>query len=150
MTKDTPVKCTRCRFQHREAERILKPRPRQSATALQVSDTCCPRCNCKSFYDMRPQVAWCWASGLIENGDAVPADGEDGRGPIVIATGPKYALKPLLDAVARHGRGASLGLLLVPGVPEATDPLTAADALRSWLDWCAKGKSRRRDGVKFY
>ncbi|WP_353191973.1 hypothetical protein [Pandoraea pnomenusa] len=149
MTRDTFVKCTRCRFQHREAERVLKPRPRQSTATLRVSDTCCPRCNCKSFYDMRPQVAWCWASGLIEIGDAAPANSADGRGPIVIATGPKYALKPFLDVVARHGKGESSGLLLVPGVPEAEDPLQAAGALRSWIDWCAKSKSCQRDGIQF-
>ena len=147
--KDTLVKCTRCRFQHREAERLLKPRPRKSVNGLQVSDTCCPRCNGKSFYDMRPQVAWCWATGLIEIGDEAPADNQDGSGPIVVATGPKYALKPYLDAVARHGQGASSGVLLVPGVPEASDSLEAAAALRTWIDWCAKGKSYRRDGIRF-
>lgn len=98
---------------------------------------------------MTPQVAWCWASGVIEIGDQEPADQVDGSGPIVIARGPKYALQGRLEVVARHGRGKGEGLLLVPGVPEADSQREAGDALEKWLTWCAASRSARRDGVTF-
>lgn len=99
---------------------------------------------------MRLQVAWCWASGLIEIGDQAPGDSTDGGGAIVIATGPKSSLKGVLSAVARHGMGASAGKLLVPGVPEAGTQKDAADALSAWLSWCAKNNGKKhRDGVQF-
>lgn len=91
---------------------------------------------------MRPQVAWCWASGLIEIGNAMPANGPDGDGPIEIARGPKSDLEGVLNVLARHGKGASAGKLLVPGVPEASDGRAAIDALNIWLAWCAKNRSR--------
>ena len=142
----TPVKCTRCRHMHTEADRITRPRPRRSTSAIQVSDMVCPRCGGHSYYDCTPQVAWCWASGLIDIGDALPPDGPGG-GAIEIATGPKYALKGQLSALARHGKGASAGKLLVPGVPEAEGQRAKGDALARWLAWC--GQRKNRDGVKF-
>jgi len=141
------VKCTRCRNEHRESERISRPRPRRSRSEIQVDDLVCPRCGCTSFYDCTPQVAWCWASGLIEIGDAMPADGPDGSGAIEIACGPRYALKPKLEGVARHGKGANARQLLAPGVPEAEGQVAKCDALIAWLTWCRKSKSR--DGVVF-
>lgn len=144
---DIPVKCCRCRHTHAEADRVAKLDQRRSAGRIQVSDLVCPRCRCTTFYDLRPQVAWCWASGLIEIGDALPADGPNGGGAIEIATGPKYALKAQLAVLARHGQGASAGKLLVPGVPEADDERAKCGALAEWLKWCGARKSR--DGVTF-
>jgi len=149
MMKALQVKCTRCRFKHQHSERVDRPRPRRSTSEIPVSDSCCPRCGCKSFYDMSPQIAWCWASGLIEIGDAPPADNAEGGGPIVIAEGPQSFLKSYLGVVARHGKGENSGKLLVPGVPEATDQKHAADALGAWLDWCAKSRAARRQGIVF-
>lgn len=108
----------------------------------------CPRCGCKSYYDCTPQVAWCWASGLIEIGDAMPPDSPDGGGAIEIARGPKYALRAQLSVLARHGKSASAGMLLVPGVPEREDGKDKADALADWLAWCGASRSTR-DGVTF-
>lgn len=144
---DIPVKCTRCRNEHRESERIQHPWPRRSTSEIQVGDLVCPRCGCKSYYDLTPQVAWCWASGRIEIGDFMPTDGPDGSGAIKIAEGPKFSLKSQLSIVARHGQGASRGELLVPGVPESDDQAAKGDALSQWLTWCGKGKVR--DGVVF-
>lgn len=141
--KDILVRCTRCTFRHMESERVQKVRK----TNIAVSDLVCPRCGCKSYFDMRPQVAWCWASGLIQIGDAVPADSASGGGAIVIATGPKVFLESTLSAVARHGYGASEGLLLVPGVPEVDGQDAKADALADWLAWCAKRNGK--NGVMF-
>lgn len=138
---DILVKCTRCRNEHMESERVRKPR------CSIASDLCCPRCGGTSFYDMRPQVAWCWASGLIEVGDSMPDDGPDGSGAIQIASGPKAFLTGRLSVVARHGQGASAGKLLVPGVPEADGQTAKVDALVAFLAWCGKGKPR--DGVVF-
>lgn len=145
MGNDIHVQCTRCRNKHLKSERELVL---TAMSGVAISTFVCPRCCCRNFYDLTPQVAWCWASGLIEIGDKPPADNENG-GPIVIATGPKSFLASHLDVVARHGKGASAGKLLVPGVPEASDQDAAADALSSWLDWCAKGKRNRRYGITF-
>ena len=141
---DIPVQCTRCRNKHMESTRTMLPRGNSRGIAM--SESLCPRCSCKSFFDLTPQVAWCWASGLIEIGDAMPPDGVNG-GPILIASGPKAALKGKLSVLARHGRGASSGKLLVPGVPEAENQRAAGDALAEWLTWCGKRKSK--DGVVF-
>ncbi|HEY0953996.1 MAG TPA: hypothetical protein VGE36_04515 [Roseateles sp.] len=140
---DIPVKCCRCRFEHLESERVQKPSTRGSH-GLNV--LVCPKCRGESYYDLREQVAWCWASGLIEIGDVLPADGPGG-GAIEIARGPKHALKPQLQIVARHGMGASEGLLLVPGVPEAETQEAKGDALSAWLAWC--NKRPLRDGVTY-
>ena len=141
-THDIPVKCTRCRHACMESDWIDVP----SKRLVGCTEKTCPRCGCKTYYDCRPQVAWCWASGLIEIGDAMPAAKPNGGGAIQIAEGPKYALKGKLGAVARHGKGASAGRLLVPGVPEADSEDAKADALAAWLVWCSKGIL---DGVTF-
>jgi uncharacterized paraquat-inducible protein A len=80
--KDILVQCTRCRNKHKESERIAMPSELGKTLV-------CPRCGWKNYYDMTPQVAWCWASGLIEMGDKeqVPEGG------IVVAHGPKAFLK---------------------------------------------------------
>ena len=141
---DISVQCTRCRNKHMESTRTMVPCGNSGGIAM--SESVCPRCSCKSYYDLRPQVAWCWATGLIEIGDAMPPDGADG-GPILIATGPKAHLRGKLSVLARHGKGASSGKLLVPGVPEADTQRAKGDALAEWLAWCGKRKSR--DGVTF-
>lgn len=140
---DIPVKCTRCRHACMESDWIDVPMKGDP----DCSEKTCPRCGCRSYYDCRPLVAWCWASGLIEIGDALPADLPDGGGPIEIARGPKYALKGALSVAARHGKGASARQLLVPGVPEAEGQRAKGDALAAWLKWCAR--RRNRDGVTF-
>lgn len=141
-----PVRCTRCRNEHGHAARVSKPR-KVKPGGIAMSDLVCPACGCKSFYDITPQVAWCWASGLIEVGDQPPADSPQGGGAIVIARGPKYALKLQIAAVARHGQGESAGHLLVPGVPEAQGQKAKGDALAAFLAWCNKRKPK--DGVVF-
>lgn len=95
-------------------------------------------CSAETFNKLKPQVAWCWASGLIEIGDQMPADGPSGEGAIFIAKGPNVELSRQLAHVARPGQGKSAGLLLVPGVPEAEDQQAKADALAAWLDWCGR------------
>jgi len=79
--------------------------------------------------------AYCWASGLIQFGRKVPS------GAIQIARGPANKLRPAIDVLARHGKGASKDCLLVPGVPEAPespDDKAKGDALAAWLAWCSK------------
>lgn len=135
---DIPVQCTRCRNKHMESERVSKSREVAGACTIAFSDMVCPRCGCTTYYDLRPQVAWCWATGLIEIGDQTP------EGAIEIASGPKANLKGFLEVLARHGQGASAGQLLVPGVPEADGQKAKADALAQWLKWCAVRASRRK------
>ncbi len=142
---DIPVRCCRCRYEHMESERLKKPST--TGGGLSMSTLVCPKCSAQSFYDLREQVAWCWASGLIEIGDELPADGPDGGGAIEIARGPKFALKSQLQVVARAGMGASEGCMLVPGVPEVESQEAKAEALAAWLLWC--NKRAPRDGVTF-
>ena len=131
-----PVKCTRCHDIHPESVRSSHPRPHDCIPL--VSDTLCPRCGGTIFIKLKKQVAWCWASGLIEIGDAMPADGPDGAGAILIAEGPWDYLHMALGTFARHGQGESRDLLLVPGVPEAEDQQAKGDALEAWLNRCAR------------
>lgn len=141
---DIPVQCTRCRHQCMESEWPRKP---AKMGGVNVQQHVCPKCGCKSYYDMRPQVAWCWATGLIEVGYAMPADKADGSGAILIAKGPKSSLTAVLDGVVRLSYS---GQRLVPGVPEAATPAAAVDALNAWHAWCAKGNGRKgRHGVEF-
>ena len=140
---DIPVKCTRCRHTCMESEWTWVPSKRHSG----CTEKTCPRCGSKTYYDMRPQVAWCWATGLIEIGDAMPSNNPDGGGAIEIARGPRSALEVRLAVAARHGQGASRYKLLVPGVPEAEGQEAKGDALAEWLTWCRK--SKRSDGVTF-
>lgn len=137
---DFEVQCTRCRNKHKEAERQLQV----------VGDgrwaRVCPRCSCRSFFDIRPQIAWCWASGLIETGneDALP------EGAILIASGAKAYLTGTISALARIGRGVDEGKFLVPGVPELDDQKAKGDALAKWLKWCARNNGHKgRHGVVF-
>lgn len=136
MSHDIPVKCTRCR--HKTMESAWLDKPEGNSVGISMSVKTCPKCGCKSYYDMRPQVAWCWASGLIEVGDQPPSDGSDGSGPIVLARGPKSSLTVALNVTARRGLGANGGKLFVPGVAEAERGTAGVDALCNWLEWCAK------------
>lgn len=106
-------------------------------------------CSAETFNKLKPQVAWCWASGLIEIGDEMPADGPSGGGAILIASGPKADLRRILDVVARHGKDMSHGQLLVPGVPEVEDQQAKGDALAAWLEWCSQ-RSGDTNGVVFF
>jgi hypothetical protein len=137
------IKCTRCRHACMESDWIDIP----SKDFGGCTQKTCPRCGCKSYYDTTPQVAWCWASGLIEIGEHAPAYSSDGSAAIVIAEGPKYALKGVIDVAARHGQGALEGKLLVPGIPDAPNDKAALRALDQWLEWNRKFKRGRRDGV---
>lgn len=133
---DIQVQCTRCRNKHMESERVAV------RTSRIGSELTCPRCGGRSYYDLTPQVAWTWASGLIEWGDEAP------EGSIVIAKGPKSSIKAVLEVVARHGH--ERGVLLVPGVPEAENQRAGVEALDKWLAWCSKGNgNKHRHGVEF-
>lgn len=137
---DILCKCTRCKHTHNESERVSVPRKSDPT----VSELVCPKCRCKSFYDITPSVAWAWASGLIEIGDTVPDDA------IKIAEGVQCRLKSQVGVLARHGQGQSAGRLLVPGVPEASTQEAKGNALAKWLQWCARGNgTKHRNGVVF-
>ncbi|WP_413672284.1 hypothetical protein ACEN9H_23490 [Massilia cellulosiltytica] len=140
MVSDIDVQCTRCRNKHKESDRQHKTGSNGWGQLV------CPRCQCTTYFDIRPQVAWCWASGLIETGDvdAMP------EGAILVASGPKAHLHGTISALARIGRGASEGKFLVPGVPELDDQKAKNDALAKWLTWCARNNGHKgRHGVVF-
>lgn len=136
---DIPVRCCRCKHKHNESERIGKPHRTDHA----ITELCCPRCGARSYYDMTPMFAFCWASGLIEFGESVPT------GAILIARGPKVDLKFEIEVMARHGRGNSDGKLLVPGIPEAADQRAAGDALKIFLIRGTKSRSAKKYGISF-
>lgn len=131
------VQCTRCRNKHHKSDRISKPN-RQGMNIMT-----CPRCGGRGYYDLSPRIAYCWASGLIEFGQSVPA------GAIKLAHGPASHLKSVVEVMARHGRGESAGQLLVPGIPEAADQQAAGDALEAFIDWAGKGSTAKKYGVVF-
>lgn len=138
-THDIPVQCTRCKHKHNESERVGKPDTKHRYMTHMV----CPRCGCKSYYNLIPSVAYCWAGGLIEIGTTVP------DGAIEIARGPKCDLELEIETVARHGMRTSAGKLLVPGIPEAADQAAAGDALAAFLTWAGKSRTAKKRGVVF-
>lgn len=91
-----------------------------------------------------PQVAYCWANGVIEFADAMP------DGALQIATGPQRALVEAVTTVARKGHKE--GVWLVPGLPEAQQQDEALDALMEWLRWCGPKHNAHKlnHGVMFY
>lgn len=147
---DILVQCTRCKNKHMESERISRPMKFNGVIDLNASEMICPRCNCKSYYDLRPVVAWCWASGLIEIGEEEPQTNEHGGGAILIAKGPKVHVQAALNAKARHGYGTDAGKLLVPGVPEAQTGQEKVLALGLWVNEFERlNGSKRYPGVVF-
>lgn len=73
-------------------------------------------------------IAYAWGSGLIEFGNTVP----DGALPIAVAANEQQAelMKASVEVLARHGKGASKGKLLVPGIPEAANQQEGMKALQ--------------------
>lgn len=70
---------------------------------------------------MKPTItAYCWASGLIEFGHALP------EGALPIVTGSEKKVREEVEVLARH---AYNGELLVPGIPEAASQNEAREVL---------------------
>ena len=144
--KDHPIKCTRCKHKCNYSDL----EGRYSKKYGGCTELVCPRCGCRSYYDLSPWFAWSWASGLIELGEQPPELAEDGSGCIVFAKGPRAELKAVVSVLARHGKGDSAGRYLVPGVPEASSGTEAIDAFSQWVDWCMKRNARyAKKGVMF-
>ncbi len=122
----------------------------QTVRGIRASSTCSPldaaasfgrKYFGPSFIEATPQtndfrvrcddraIAWCWQSGRIEIGETAP------KGALAFAHGPRRALEEVMRVAARHGQGASKGLLLVPGVPEADTPDGRLEALMAWVEW---------------
>ena len=147
--KDAKVQCSRCRHVCLLSQWISVP-SKTKLSGVQCHDQVCPRCGCKSFYDLTPWFAWAWASGLIEMGETPPANASDGSGCILFAKGPRADLEAVVKTLARHGKCSSAGRLLVPGVPEAENSIAAVDALSTWVDWCVERNVRyAKRGVVF-
>lgn len=83
---------------------------------------------------MRKYFAFCWASGLIQFADKVPA------GAIQLCCGARTTVVREVTVAARHGVA---GQLLVPGVVEASTETLKADALAVFLAWLAGGRASR-------
>jgi hypothetical protein len=76
--------------------------------------------------------AYAWRSGLIGFRKNVPA------GSLKITCGRKDEVEAVISVLARHGRGESEGMLLVPGIPEAETDDEALDALIAFCDMVKK------------
>lgn len=133
------VQCCRCKHKHTEHDRVPKPDPKCAGLENMV----CPRCGARSYYDVTPFIAWCWASGLIEIGETCPDRA------IKFAHGPKGHLESIISALARHGYGANARKLLVPGIPEAENQRAAGDVLKAFVAMAAKSRSAKKYGVVF-
>lgn len=84
---------------------------------------------------MRTQChAYCEASGQICIDVTVP------EGCVAMAKGPYRALKEEVELKARHGYQA--GVLLVPGVPEATSLDNAIAAVVGFVAWARNDRAR--------
>jgi len=70
--------------------------------------------------------AWCMADGVILYGTDTPS------GAIELVRGEESLVRRLVDVSARHGYD---GALLVPGVPEAKDEISARLALQEWINF---------------
>lgn len=78
--------------------------------------------------------AYCFPSGLIEFGFAIP------KGATVIARGPEQQLRAFIGANARQARlyrTRKTPSLVVPGMPEADNQLALDAALAAWSKWIA-------------
>lgn len=91
-----------------------------------------------------PQIAFCWANGVIEFADTMP------DGALQIATGPARALQEAVTVAARKGHKE--GVWLVPGVPEAGQQDQGLEALEQWLRWhgLKHNAHKLNHGVTFY
>jgi hypothetical protein len=75
-------------------------------------------------------IAYCDRTGVIRFAED---DNKTPDGVIVFASGEKEELEEAVNAKARHGYSA--GVLLVPGVPEASNENEAFDAFMRWRKW---------------
>ena len=144
--KDFPIRCTRCKHKCNYSDL----EERSSKKYGGCIELVCPRCGCRSYYDLSPWFAWSWASGLIEMGEQPPEQKADGSGCFVFAKGPRAELESAISVLARHGKGESDGRYLVPGVPEASCGTEAIGAFSRWVDWCMTRNERHtKRGVLF-
>ena len=81
-------------------------------------------------------TAYCWRNGQIQFGRTVP------EGAIAIISGNQRKVRDKIDACARWSypskRGAGDSVPLVPGIPEASSPEAALDALHRFTTWIKK------------
>ena len=75
-------------------------------------------------------VAYCYRSGELGVARREPA------GAIALLRGPARTLRAAVEVGARHSYNP--GVLLVPGIPEATDDDAALVAAATWARWMAK------------
>lgn len=76
-------------------------------------------------------TAYCWASGRIGFGKRTP------KGALPIISGASHTVRFILNGIARPGHRK--GVLLVPGIPEAS--LTGADPVEKLIEfqaWAAR------------
>lgn len=137
---DIKIKCCRCRHEHKESDRHKVP----SKKFAMARDSVCPKCGAKPYFDMTPQVAYCWSTGEIEFGEQKPEES------IALATGPKCELKPFIASIARLAYDGHT--LLVPGLPEANELRIRLAAVHEFIEQIRKrkGRNKRFSGVRAF
>ena len=81
--------------------------------------------------------AWCWRSGEIEFGPAVP------EGAMTLGAGKPETFYDEIAAGARKAYGGAT--LLLPGVPEAVSDKSAQLAVVGWLAWRSGDRARAEE-----
>ena len=75
-------------------------------------------------------VVYCWRTGVIGLDRRAP------KGALGLVKAPGRALRRAVEVCARHGYRD--GVLLVPGLPEASDDVAAMEAAKSFRDQIRK------------
>lgn len=85
-------------------------------------------CDWQVLLDDRERlIAYCWANGVIEFGDALP------EGALKITEGTPFKVRELIEGTARLAYDGKTWL--APGVPEAPDQREACTALIKYCEW---------------
>lgn len=137
------IKCTRCRYACTQSEWVDVP----SKKFANATEGACPRCGCRSFFDMAPQVLWIFRDGLVQMGERMHH--EPDSGPLLIAAGPRCELELIMGMMAQ--RVFERDGWLVPNVGQAQAVREKLLAVDAWLNKCqARAKAGRIKGVVFY
>jgi hypothetical protein len=77
--------------------------------------------------DREQLIAYCWANGVIEFGEALP------EGALKVTEGTPFKVRELIEGTARLAYDGKTWL--APGVPEAPDQREACTALIKYCEW---------------
>ena len=142
--KDFPIKCTRCKRTGMYSELSEVYSKKYGGCYEKV----CPKCNCRSYYDYSPWLAWCLqGSGWIEMGANPPASEPNDGIYIVFASGPRCELEIVIRSVAQVDWRD--GNALIPGTLNAD--ADTVEVVLAWIERCMQNNAKfARRGVQFF